>query len=182
MPIWHLSDEEAGCSHLSAIRNVKLDGEWHWEHWRHNVESRVVFLPPSCISLWGRGWVAFLFSAGTPHWVRHRFQRIQMCSVAHKAFLYRSGVRTGLACWLRCVVLGREVVRQRFSSAVGSPAQCVKWVQTFYVLTHELCWVPCEGVNAMCCIQVTYHMYLEPLINLIRTNGAYIQSSIVYKY
>lgn len=23
-----------------------------------------------------------------PHWVRHRFQRIQMCSLAHKAFLW----------------------------------------------------------------------------------------------
>lgn len=104
------------------------------------------------------------------------------CVAAHKAFLYRSGVRTSPACWLQCVVLGREIVPQRFSSAVGSTAQCVKWVQTFYILTHELCWVPCEGVNAMCCIQVPYHMYLEHLINLIRTNGAYIQSSVIYKY
>lgn len=82
----HLSNAEVGCSEISATRNEKLNWERHWEHWGYNVGSRVVFLPPSCISLWGRGWVAFLFLAGTPHWVRHRFQRIQMWNMAHKAF------------------------------------------------------------------------------------------------
>lgn len=88
-----------GQAHLSAIRNEKKKS---WEYWEHNVGSRAVFLPPSYISLWGRGWVAFLFSAGTPRWVRHRLQSIQMCSMAHKAFLCRSGVRTSLTFWLQC--------------------------------------------------------------------------------
>lgn len=57
-----------------------------WEDWEHNVASGEVFLPPSCVSLRGRAGVSLLLSAGTPRWVRRRFQRIQMCTVAHEGF------------------------------------------------------------------------------------------------
>lgn len=69
--------------------------------------------------------------------------------------------------------LGREIIRQRFSPTGGGTAQCVKWVQTLYILTHELCWVPCGDVSAKCSYRFPI-MYLEHLINLIWRNGVYI--------
>lgn len=51
-----------------------------------------------------------------------------------------------------------------------------------YMLTHELCRAPSEGVNAMCFMQVCYPLHVEYLINLIRTNEAYIQSIVIWEY
>lgn len=110
-----------------------------------NIMLGADFLPPSYIRLWGRGWVAFLFSAGTPRWVRHRFQSIQMCSVTHKAFLCRSGVRTSLTFWPQCEMFFWFVFKgerqQRFRLIGRSTPQGVKWVQAWNILTRELCWL-----------------------------------------
>lgn len=136
--------------------------EWEnvsWEYWEHNVGSRAVFLPPSYISLWGRGWVAFLFSAGTPRWVRHRFQSIQMCSVAHKAFSLEVGCENQphilASMWDFFFLKGKR--QQRFSLIGRSTPQGVKRVQTWNILTRELCWLGCEGVNGMYYLQIPDH-------------------------
>lgn len=143
MPTWHLPYAEAGSARLtyqqSGMKRKRAGNTGNIMLGAEQSSS----LHPILVSE-AEAESRSSFQQEPPRWVRHRLQSIQMCSVAHKAFLCRSGVRTSLTFWLQCeffFFFFKGERQQRFSLIGGSTPQGVKWVQTWNMLTRELCWL-----------------------------------------